>query len=475
CSKSLIQRSFRQCLFGRVLTAAWVVVMVVAFIVMASFAVCTYFPEVAHAFGTDWDGIAGAFIISFAIFHAMAILLIEFYGTLVVTLMLPCSPAEASHLLIEEPIPVALDESGLVGPGDTGDEAAPSLLSRFLAAFNRLVAGYRRTRCRTLLRVHVDQKNGGQSVTYTCVRYRYDAVEDSFVPAAGGIEVTPSIARRRLLHGGLAHDECARLQRLIGRNEITVQLPTVFQSLVAEFSSVFYVIQSMGCWVDLGYYLWNVGALLLVVMLVTGSVKALTVVRPQKKKLHELAQHDTDVVALRDGEWTTIRPTDVVMGDLLRVDEQQELVCDGFLLDGTAVLEESALTGEPMPVHKVAVEEGCKDFDRRNAVYAGTRCVQSSGSSDERAVMVVSAIGGLTTKGQMIRLVMFPEPVRFKYHDQLPLVYLGLFVYALLLSVAFFAFTHIGSWVVTILQVLIVVKETLNPMLPVAMVMGQTV
>ncbi|KAF4722968.1 hypothetical protein FOZ63_013267, partial [Perkinsus olseni] len=57
----------------------------------------------------------------------------------------------------------------------------------------------------------------------------------------------------------------------------------------------------------------------------------------------------------------------------------------------------------------------------------------------------------------------------------LPLVYLGLFVYALLLSVAFFVFTHIGSWVVTILQVLIVVKETLNPMLPVAMVMGQTV
>ncbi|KAF4666598.1 hypothetical protein FOZ61_009538 [Perkinsus olseni] len=63
-------------------------------------------------------------------------------------------------------------------------------------------------------------------------------------------------------------DEYVRLQRLIGRNEITVQLPTVFQSLVAEFSSVFYVIQSMGCWVDLGYYLWNVGALLLVVMLV---------------------------------------------------------------------------------------------------------------------------------------------------------------------------------------------------------------
>ncbi|KAF4729289.1 hypothetical protein FOZ63_002859, partial [Perkinsus olseni] len=163
CPKSLIQRSFRQCLFGRVLTAAWVLVMVVAFIVMASFAVFTYFPGVAQAFGTNWDGMAGAFIISFAIFHAMAILLIELYGTLVVALMLPCSPAEASHLLIEEAVPVALDESGLAGPGDTGDEAAPSLLSRFLAAFNRLVAGYCRTRCRTLLRVHVDQKNGGQS------------------------------------------------------------------------------------------------------------------------------------------------------------------------------------------------------------------------------------------------------------------------------------------------------------------------
>ncbi|KAF4650789.1 hypothetical protein FOL47_000846 [Perkinsus chesapeaki] len=310
---------------------------------MATLAVCTYFPEVAEALDTDWNGITGAFIITFFIFHTMAILLIELYSTIVVSLMLPSSPANASHLMIEEALPAALIDDKLVGPGDTDEDPTPGLAKRFLAKFRQIVEAYRRTRCRTLLRIDDDPITTVRTVEYTCVRYRYDSTIEAFAPAAEGMKVTPAQARQRLLNGGLSMEECSNLQRLIGRNEIGVQLPSVFMSLVDEFSTVFYVIQS-------------------------------------------------------------------------------------------------------------------------------TLCVKSSGSSDDEAVMIVSAIGGLTAKGKMVRIVMFPEPVRFKYHDQLPLVYLGLFLYALLLSVAYFVFTRIGNWVVTILQVMVAVKQSINPMLPVAMI-----
>ncbi|KAF4660640.1 hypothetical protein FOL47_007062, partial [Perkinsus chesapeaki] len=91
------------------------------------------------------------------------------------------------------------------------------------------------------------------------------------------------------------------------------------------------------------------------------------------------------------------------------------------------------------------------------------------------AVMVVTAVGGLTTKGQLVRMVMFPQSVRFKYHDQLPIVYGIMFAYAILLSILYFVLTDMGDWIVTVLQVLVSVLQSLNPMLPVAMVMGQTV
>ncbi|KAF4729851.1 hypothetical protein FOZ62_008146, partial [Perkinsus olseni] len=158
------------------------------------------------------------------------------------------------------------------------------------------------------------------------------------------------------------------------------------------------------------------------------------------------------------------------------IEEQEHLPCDGYIVDGAVVANESMLTGEPLPVPKVAVEkyDGAK-FTAKNMVYAGTLCMQSTGSHLGHAVMVVTATGGLTTKGQLVRMVMFPQSVRFKYDDQLPIVYGIMFAYAILLSVLYFVLTDMGDWIVTVMQVLVSVLQSLNPMLPVAMVMGQTV
>ncbi len=50
--------------------------------------------------------------------------------------------------------------------------------------------------------------------------------------------------------------------------------------------------------------------------------------------------------------------------------------CDAVLLEGNAVVNESMLTGESVPIHKVAIPRSGEDFDpkihRRHTLFSGT-------------------------------------------------------------------------------------------------------
>eukprot|EP00415_Alexandrium_ostenfeldii_P001984 UN1984 len=72
-------------------------------------------------------------------------------------------------------------------------------------------------------------------------------------------------------------------------------------------------------------------------------------------------------------------------------------------------------------------------------------------------------------------MVLFPSSVRFKYNDQLPTVYFIMFLYMVFLTLLYVFFVHLGTWVALYLLVINTAAMTLNPMLPVSMVMGQSV
>ncbi|MBR6826511.1 MAG: cadmium-translocating P-type ATPase [Oscillospiraceae bacterium] len=92
---------------------------------------------------------------------------------------------------------------------------------------------------------------------------------------------------------------------------------------------------------------------------------------------------------LRDGEWTQ-RPTEQVLcGDVIRVAPGGRIPVDGEVMEGDSYVDESALTGESLPSHKLP---GSK-------VYSAT--VNQSGNLIFRA----EKVGEDTTLSQMIRLV----------------------------------------------------------------------
>jgi len=92
---------------------------------------------------------------------------------------------------------------------------------------------------------------------------------------------------------------------------------------------------------------------------------------------------------LRDGRNLDIPIADVVLGDIVEVRPGERVPVDGEVTEGRSFVDESMITGEPIPVEKAA----------GSAVVGGT--VNQKGALTLRA----TAVGGQTMLAQIIRLV----------------------------------------------------------------------
>ena len=92
---------------------------------------------------------------------------------------------------------------------------------------------------------------------------------------------------------------------------------------------------------------------------------------------------------LRDGEWLTVGVEDIVTGDHVEVLPGAKVPVDGTVIEGSTSIDESMLTGEPLPVDRSAGD----------AVVGGT--INHTG----RIVVVVTAVGRNTVLAGIVRLV----------------------------------------------------------------------
>ena len=92
---------------------------------------------------------------------------------------------------------------------------------------------------------------------------------------------------------------------------------------------------------------------------------------------------------LRDGKEVGIPIEDVAIGDMVRVRPGEKIPVDGTIIEGSSFIDESMLTGEPMPVSKAKSDE----------VIAGT--MNDSGTF----LYTATRIGAETTLAQIIETV----------------------------------------------------------------------
>lgn len=146
--------------------------------------------------------------------------------------------------------------------------------------------------------------------------------------------------------------------------------------------------------------------------------------RRAERALEELAALAAPTsIAWRDGSWRVVPTTGIVPGDLVAVREGDIVSADGELVVGErVVVDESALTGESLPVTKTAGGAG-------DSVWAGTTV------SAGRGLVRVATTGPATRYGEIARLVAAAERGRTPLETMIRRLVLRLGIVAIVFAV----------------------------------------
>uniref|UniRef100_A0A2K6GAS8 ATPase 13A3 n=1 Tax=Propithecus coquereli TaxID=379532 RepID=A0A2K6GAS8_PROCO len=179
--------------------------------------------------------------------------------------------------------------------------------------------------------------------------------------------------------------------------------------------------------------------------------------------------------------------TDLVPGDVMVIPLNGTIMpCDAVLINGTCIVNESMLTGESVPVTKTNLPNPSVDIKgmgdelynpethKRHTLFCGTTVIQTRFYTGELVKAVVVRTGFSTSKGQLVRSILYPKPTDFKlYRD----AYLFLLCLVAVAGIGF-VYTIINSILnevevgVIIIESLDIITITVPPALPAAMTAG---
>lgn len=249
---------------------------------------------------------------------------------------------------------------------------------------------------------------------------------------------------------GLSSDQVKERQKQYGRNEVAekkanplVAFARKFWGLTAWMLEVAIMLSFvLGNYLDL--YIMTA---LLVVNAILGFIQeqqATRAVKSLKQKLQLQAR------VLRDGAWQTINAAEIVPGDVIRVRLGDFVPADFRILDAEAIVDQSAITGESLPIDK-------KTGD---IVYSGSLIRKGEVTG------MVTATGTHTYFGKTTQLVQLAKP---KLHMEE--VISSLMKWLLVLVVSLLVVAAIVSWLrgLSLLDILSLALVLLVSAIPVAL------
>lgn len=255
---------------------------------------------------------------------------------------------------------------------------------------------------------------------YRCGRYLFSDALGTFLPVPpvpeGFIEELNAAATSRRIKGQLP-DEWQRSDRrtLYGSNELVIPVKSPLELLGEEMVHPFYVFQyvSVLIWCLEAYYSYSA-----IIVAITMFSILTTVVQSYRyrRRLAALAHYTCEVQVLQPGgSVATVNSTELVPGDVVVV-HPGLLPCDLALLRGEAIVDENMLTGEAVPVRKVAYVPGVDgpnydpDVHKGCTLYGGTTVAQvRPGGAERMALGVVCRTAFWTAKGQLLKSILFPR------------------------------------------------------------------
>lgn len=236
-----------------------------------------------------------------------------------------------------------------------------------------------------------------------------------------------------LIRNGLESEEREVRALVFGKNLIDIEEKSVAQLLVNEAFHPFYVFQiaSLILWSLDDYYYY---ATAIFIISAFSIATTLLETRSTMRRLREISRFECDVRVLRNGFWRHVSSSELVPGDVYEVTDPalNQFPCDSLLISGDCIVNESMLTGESVPVSKVpATNETLSMLNLsapsirselvRHFLFCGTKIVRArrpqDGKDDEAVgLAMVLRTGFNTTKGSLVRSMLFPKPSGFKFY-----------------------------------------------------------
>ncbi|KAJ6225829.1 hypothetical protein RDWZM_004374 [Blomia tropicalis] len=202
---------------------------------------------------------------------------------------------------------------------------------------------------------------------------------------------------------------------LYGQNSIEIEVLPIWKLVLDEVTGPFYLYQFFICsiWLLQLYYQFATCILLLSILSVATHVWQ---TRKQSIALRRQVQSTSTVSVVRDNRLVKISSIELVPGDVLVLPKhsQMNFECDAVLLTGSCIVDESMLTGESVPVPKIALVENVNSIyspsiHKSNTLFSGTRLLNVHSRKDEDEVKaVVVRTGFSTAKGELARSILFP-------------------------------------------------------------------
>ncbi|DAZ98290.1 TPA: hypothetical protein N0F65_008876 [Lagenidium giganteum] len=349
--------------------------------------------------------------------------------------------------------------------------------------FRRARTGYEKT-----IEVKFTE-DGHRFVEFQHLRYIYDEFYGKFVP--GTIPLPETFEQFLEQSEGLNEVEYCRRLATVGKNSIEVPMPTMMQSIVQEVVSFFYIYELM-CyyvWYFTGY--WNVTVVNTAIII---GVMTINIVsrRRMMANILKMTRYASGVAVRREGIWQTIKSSELVPGDLVRVVENWVLPCDLVLIKGNVLCDESSLTGESMPVQKFPIPTNSHEvYDpddhsgKKHTLFAGAKTLASgrsattavAGQKTDEVLALVTFTGAHTVRGQLIQSILYPALVRFKYDEHLKACIVFLFCYGLIAAYIAMKFlmdnAGLSNTLFAFVYGMFMLSAVLSPLIPVVLTVSQ--
>lgn len=151
---------------------------------------------------------------------------------------------------------------------------------------------------------------------------------------------------------------------------------------------------------------WPEGALLLTLFSLGHALEHYAMGRA-KKAIEALSEIAPDKALVnRDGEFVEVPVSELKVGDIVLVKPNERIAADGYVIKGESSVDQSAVTGESIPVDKQVVSASASEKDKLNAnsrVFSGT--INGSGTLQ----INVSRISSESTLSKVIQMVSEAE------------------------------------------------------------------